>query len=482
MEKQRRSVQRKITNFYPDTGPLRRELYQKHLTFFRAGKKYRQRLALAANRVGKTEGMGLYELTLHLTGDYPVWWDGRRFTKPVRCWAAGDTSKTVREILQLKLLGPVGAYGTGLIPGDNIEKTARAGGVADTIEIIYVKHRNGGLSSVSLKSYDQRVEAFQGTEIDIILLDEEPPDDIYVECLMRTMTNNGMIMCTFTPLLGMSSVVRRFLPQGKIKEGEIVAVDENGVVTNDKFVVSATWDDVPHLSAQAKADLWASIPPFQRDARSKGVPQLGSGAIYPITEEDITCDDFKIPEHWPIAYGLDVGWNKTAAIWGAYDKASDTVYLYSEYYRGHAEPVVHAAGIRARGEWITGLIDPASRGRSQLDGKKLIEEYKALNLNLEIANNAVEAGILAVWQRMSTGKLKIFKSLQNTLSEYRLYRRDKDGDVVKEEDHLMDAMRYLVLNGKAKAKTKPEGRRTSIRREIMRNSGRRPKSLGWMGS
>lgn len=421
--------------------------------------------------------MGLYELTLHCTGDYPNWWPGRRFSKPVRTWCAGDTSKTVREILQLKLLGPVGAYGTGLVPGDNLEKTVRAGGVADTVEIIYVKHKNGGLSSINLKSYDQRVEAFQGTEIDIILLDEEPPDDIYVECLMRTMTNNGMIMCTFTPLLGMSAVVRRFLPDGKIKEGE---VPNQGGSKSDKYVVSATWDDVPHLDEKAKKDLWASIPPFQRDARSKGVPQLGSGAIYPIVEEDISCDDFKIPDHWPKAYGLDVGWKKTAAIWGAYDKASDTVYLYSEYYRGHAEPVVHASGIRARGEWITGVIDPASRGRSQLDGRKLIEEYKNLGLRIEPANNAVEAGILAVWQRMSTGKLKIFKSLQNTLSEYRLYRRDKDGDVVKEEDHLMDAMRYLILSGQKKARVKPESRRTETRRELIRAT---PRSMtGWMGS
>src|ERR1019366_5436850 len=155
-------------------------------------------------------------------------------------------------------------------------------------------------------------------------------------------------------------------------------------------------------------------------------------------------------------------------------------YLYSEYYRGQAEPVVHAAGIRARGEWITGVIDPASRGRSQLDGRKLIEEYKALRLKLETANNAVEAGILAVWQRLSTGKLKIFKSLQNTLSEYRLYRRDKDGDVVKEDDHLMDAMRYLVLSGQNKVRVKPEGRRAETRRQL--RNARPYGGKGWMGS
>ena len=154
---------------------------------------------LAANRVGKTEGVGGYEMSLHLTGQYPDWWDGRRFDRPIKAWAAGDTGKTVREILQSKLLGAVGSWGTGLIPGDSITRIVRGtGGVADTVEIVYVRHVSGADSMLIFKSYDQRREAFQGTEQDVIWLDEEPPLDIYTECLMRTMTNRGMIMLTFT--------------------------------------------------------------------------------------------------------------------------------------------------------------------------------------------------------------------------------------------------------------------------------------------
>lgn len=478
MEKQRRTKERKIYVLYPDDGPLRRELYPKHTKFFEAGAKFRQRLFLAANRVGKTEGTGLYELVMHCTGDYPDWWRGKRHNRPVRCWAAGDTSKTVREILQLKLLGPVGSYGTGLIPGEYLEKTTRAGGVADTVETIYIKSKFGGLSSINLKSYDQRVEAFQGTEIDVILLDEEPPEDVYTECLMRTMTNSGMILCTFTPLLGMSQVVKKFLPDGKIREGIVESISQDGKKTESKYIVSATWDDVPHLTQQAKDELWSEIPPFQRDARSKGIPQLGSGAIYPIAEDDITIKDFTIPDEWPRAYGLDVGWKKTAAIWGAYDKESDTIYLYSEYYRGQSEPTVHAHGIKGRGEWIQGNIDPAANGRSQKDGSKLLNEYRDLGLRLTNAPNAVEAGIFSVWQRLSTGRLKIFTSLQNTLAEYRLYSRDTDGKIIKEQDHLMDAMRYLVLSGDGTMRKKPAGTRP---KRAMRHAARN-NSLGWMGS
>src|SRR5277367_605624 len=220
-EKQRRASRRKIQTYFPETGPLRRELYAKHTEFFRAGLTHRERLMLAANRVGKTEGVGGYEVALHLTGQYPDWWQGRRFDKPVKFWAAGNTSKKVFEILQFKLLGPVGAWGTGLIPGDSIARTVRAsGGIADQIDTVYVTHVSGGQSQLTFKSYDQRREGFEGTEQDGIWLDEEPPLDIYTECLVRTMTTDGLILLTFTPLEGMSEVVLSFLPGGKLPVDE----------------------------------------------------------------------------------------------------------------------------------------------------------------------------------------------------------------------------------------------------------------------
>ena len=390
---------------------------------------------LAANRVGKSEGVGGYELALHLTGSYPAWWVGRRFNHPITAWAAGDTSKTVRDIVQRKLLGPIGAWGTGLIPGDSIARIVRGGGgLADSVDTVYVKHAKGGVSQLTLKTYEQRREAFQGTEQDLIWLDEEPSLDIYTECLLRTMTNNGMVMLTFTPLLGMSEVVLSFLPDGRL--------DVAGA-SPTKHVVMATWDDAPHLDAQAKIDLWNSIPPFQRDARSKGIPQLGAGAIYPVPESDLLVDPFAIPAHWPQGYGMDVGWNCTAAVWGALDRESDTLYLRHEHRRSQAEPSVNVHGIKAPGDWVPGFIDPASRGRSQRDGQQLLNDYRNLGLHLTLADNGVESGLYSVWNRMSTGRLKVFRNMSNWLQEFRLYRRDEKGNVVKANDHLMDAMRYL---------------------------------------
>ncbi len=428
---QRGDRPRHLDDYYPDTGPLRRELYPKHQRFFEAGVTNRERLFLAANRVGKTEGVGLYELTVHLTGRYPKWWKGRKFNRPIRAWAAGDTGKTVREILQYKLLGPPTAFGTGLLPYDSIISTKRGSGVADSVEVVYVKSKFG-TSQLIFKSYDQRREGFQGTEQDVILLDEEPPEPVYTECLLRTMTNDGMLLLTFTPLLGLSDVVMMFCRGGRIDDP-----------MPGKFVVSATWDDVPHLSKKSKEELWASIPPYQRDARSKGVPQLGAGAIYPVPESEIIVPPFAIPKHYQRAYGMDVGWNRTAAIWGAKDRETGITYLYSEHYRGQAEPSVHAEAVRGRGKWVQGAIDPAARGRGQKDGEQLLENYVDLGLDLIPATNAREAGIYEVWQALSSGQLKVFSNLTNWLAEYRIYRRDEKGRVVKENDHAMDATRYL---------------------------------------
>lgn len=226
-------------------------------------------------------------------------------------------------------------------------------------------------------------------------------------------------------------------------------------ISTSKWLTQAGWDDVPHLDTQTKQELYAATPEYMRDARSKGTPSLGAGAIYPVPLSDVLVNPFVIPAFWPRVYALDVGWKRTAAVWGALDRSIDTWYLYTEHYRGQAEPSIHADAIKNRGEWILGVIDPAARGRSQTDGERLMQTYIELGLHLEKCKNALEAGIYDVWLRLSTGRLKVFKTLQNWQAEYRLYRRDEKGVVVKEFDHLMDATRYLILSGGPRARVKP---------------------------
>jgi len=170
-----------------------------------------------------TEGMGGYETALHLTGKYPNWWDGRSFDKHVRFWAAGKTNETTRDIVQSKLFGEVlgsgptkRVSGTGLIPGENIEEITWKAGVSNLIDTAQIRHESGGISMIGLKSYQQGRGSFEGTEQDGIWLDEEPPMDIYGECLIRTATTDGLIYLTFTPLEGISEVVLQFImPDGQ---------------------------------------------------------------------------------------------------------------------------------------------------------------------------------------------------------------------------------------------------------------------------
>ena len=217
-----------------------------------------------------------------------------------------------------------------------------------------------------------------------------------------------------------------------------------------KYVVTAAWGvDTPHLSPEAQAELAASYSPHELAARTRGIPQLGSGAIYPIQESEIVCEPFQLPAYYRHAYALDVGWQRTAALWGAQDAESGVIYLYSEHYQGEQIPIVHAEAIKSRGEWIPGVIDFAARGRSPADGDNLFRQYQAAGLHIVAAEKLwkgsrppVEAGIYDVWTGFSTGKIKVFSNLANFLGEFRLYRRDEKGHIVKTNDHLMDSLRY----------------------------------------
>jgi hypothetical protein len=214
----------------------------------------------------------------------------------------------------------------------------------------------------------------------------------------------------------------------------------------------ASWDDVPHLSTEAKASMLAAYPPHMRDARSKGIPMLGAGAIYPVAESDITVPDFPIAKHWRKCYGLDVGWNYTGCVWLAQDPDTSMVYVYSAYKQGKVEPTIHATAIKARGEWIPGVIDPASAGAGQIDGRRIVDLYMGLGLKVTFADNSVEAGIYKCWEMLSTGQLKVFVSCQEWFKEYRNYHRDEKGKIVKKDDHVMDAFRYAVMSGLSVAK------------------------------
>lgn len=443
--------------FVPGT-PFSIDNCKKHKAFFAAGKDYGQRLFMAANRVGKTVS-GALESTYHATGEYPDWWEGKRFDGPTRGWAIGSTARSTRDTVQKELLGMPGSWGTGMIPADKIIRMWSLSGVPQGIDMLHVKHKSGGISTIGFKNYEQPIEAFYGTDLHWIWPDEIIPINIYNECLVRTMTTGGIIYVTFTPLKGLTPLVVKFCEDADYLAGakRIIGIPEPESDEEDpsvqlvdhksyKAIIQAGWNDAPWLDEDEKNKILDGSEPHLRETRSTGVPSMGSGNVYPLSIEGMLVDPFPIPAHFKRLYAFDVGWNRTAALWGALDPNTDTLYLYDEHYVQHQPPAVHAHSIRSRGEWIPGVIDPASKGKSQGDGTQLFETYRNLGLKVSEADNAVEPGIQEVWQRMAAGKLKVFNHMHNFAKEYVLYRRDDKGKIIKEKDHLMDCLRYLVVS------------------------------------
>ena len=193
--------------------------YPKQREFHAAGAAHRERLLMAGNQCGKTLA-GSMEWAMHLTGIYPPWWAGERFGGPVRLWAAGETRMSTRDTVQKLLIGPPEQeeeWGTGAIPGHLLRKIRRSAGLANGIDSVTVKHATGFTSTLLFKSYEQGRAAWQGETLHGVWFDEEPPMDIYMEGLTRTNATGGIVMVTFTPLLGMSEVVKLFLSDSDLK-------------------------------------------------------------------------------------------------------------------------------------------------------------------------------------------------------------------------------------------------------------------------
>jgi phage terminase large subunit-like protein len=190
--------------------------YPKQAVFHAAGAAHRKRLFMAGNQLGKTLA-GSFEWAMHLTGLYPDWWEGKRFDGPVRLWAAGETRTSTRDTVQKLLVGEPEKeeeWGGGAIPRAMLGTIKRATSAPNCLDSLTVRHRSGGTSTLLFKAYEQGRAKWQGDTLHGVWFDEEPPLDIYSEGLTRTNATDGIVMLTFTPLKGMSEVVRMYLADG----------------------------------------------------------------------------------------------------------------------------------------------------------------------------------------------------------------------------------------------------------------------------
>ena len=412
--------------------------YAKQAEFHANGSAYRERLFMAGNQLGKTWA-GAYEMAMHLTGRYPTWWKGRRFPYAVRAMCGSESAELTRKGIQRLLIGPPELreeWGTGTVPHDALRDTSMKQGVPDAISSAVVRHVSGEDSVIQFNSYDQGRTKWQADTVDLVWFDEEPPLPIYSEGLTRTNATGGLVWVTFTPLLGMSEVVKRYL----------LDKPEGSCVTN------MTIDDAEHYTPEQRDAIIAGYPEHEREARAKGIPILGSGRVFPVAEEAIKTTAFPIPPHWPRIVGVDFGIDHpTAAVWLAWDRDNDTIYVTDAYRVKDASIAIHAAGIKARGDWIPVAWPHDGLQRDKGSGEQLADQYRKQGLAMlrgratfEDGSNGVEAGIAEMLVRMQTMRLRVFAHLGDWFEEFRLYHR-KNGLIVKEGDDLMAATRYALM-------------------------------------
>jgi phage terminase large subunit-like protein len=409
-----------------------------------------ERMLGAGNQVGKTLS-GSREAAYHATGLYPDWWEGTRFKKPTVGWVGGVSGEVIRDTTQKLLVGrmqDIESIGSEAIPKDCIIETSKAMGVKDLLDHVKIKHVSGGISLIFFKSYEKGREKFQGETIDWVWLDEEPPQEIYTECLTRT--NNGQlgqfIFITFTPLKGMTTV----------------AFDFYSGSNPTKHLTQMSIDDVDHYTPEEKEKIKASYPEHEREARSHGYPTVGEGRIFLTPEADIKQQLQSFPSWFPHIAGQDFGYGQseashpTALACMAWDRERDIINVYDAFYVKQPTPIKTAGTLRARHpdkiDWIP-ISWPHDAMKASGGNEKgtIAELHKAQGMQMlphhatfEDGGNSVEAGIMDMDQRMSTGRLKVAAHLDEWFDEYRMYHREK-GKIVKLRDDLMSATRYGIM-------------------------------------
>jgi phage terminase large subunit-like protein len=435
--------------------------YPKQSEFFSGGTMFRERGLFGGTQVGKTE-TGAFEMACHLTGEYPVWWTGRKWDRPVRAWCVSENMKMSKDILQKKLCGEPGdvqAFGSGMIP-----KELFVGGMEGQVlahssekfafDTIYVKHISGGTSVLKFRTYSQGPIALQGESLDVVWLDEDPAnDEIYSECLARTAATGGMLYITFTPLTkpgGSTShrYLQEFSPQRTFVKFGLKHVPPDG-----------------HIKAEARSALIASYPENERAARVDGEPMLGQGRIFLTPEENIIedADPTGWPPYWFWGWAIDLGISHPwAAVLMCYDPDQQALHIVAELRISGQTPGVHVSMMRQVEMRIFGrhmnipVAYPADAGtRDRGSGEALKTIYKQFQLRM-MADHAthanqsgaaavsVEAGIQEMNVREGSGKLRVQRSCPMWLEERRGYHR-KDNEIVKIRDDLLDASRYGMM-------------------------------------
>lgn len=418
-------------------------LYDWQLKFISATADHTSCMLMAANRVGKTR-TGLTIDAMHLLGDYPGDYAGHRFTNAPLCWLLGFSMEKTRDLLQSPLFGRLegNKWTGGLIPADRIIDHKSAQGTSGAMREVRVHHASGGVAVCQFWSYSQGQHAIMGDSVDWYHIDEEPRDkNIFPQVLTRTATGDngkgGRGILTFTPENGRTELVVQFMD----------------TPSAGQYMQRATWDDAKHLSESTKADLLAQYPAWQRDMRTKGLPLLGAGLIFDFGDDQIKCQPFECPPHWWVVNGMDFGWDHPQAhvqLW--IDRDSDVIYLAQAWKKSRTTPATAWGAVKPWAAQVPtawpadGLQSEKSSGDQQKKG------YQDAGWNMmhehatwQGGGVGVEAGLVELYERMTTGKFKVFSHLSDWFEEKLNYHRDESGKIVKVNDDLLSATRYAYM-------------------------------------
>jgi len=415
--------------------------YRKQREFHNFGLTFSERCFGAGNQLGKTYA-GANEAAYHSTGIYPDWWEGARFTQSNVGWVTGESGELIRDTVQKLLVGRLQIeedIGKGAIPKDKIIQIVKTHGVKDLADHIKIRHKDGNTSLIFFKSREKGRAKLQGETIDWVWHDEEPDQDIYTECLTRTNKgqNGQFSFMTFTPLKGMTDVVNQFYSEP----------------TSYQRLTMMTIQDVDHYSQEEKDQIVNSYPEHEREARSKGIPILGEGRIYPVAESQVSCAPFTIPDYWPRIKGLDIGAydHPSACAFVAYDPDNDIVYLYNGWKASKKNVSEEAVLMNKLHPWVP-VSWPHDALKHDKNTKETLRDMYAdegvymlpERATFPDGGNSVEMGISMILDRMMTGRFKVFSQLEIFFEEFRLYHR-KEGKVVKVRDDFLDAVRYAIM-------------------------------------
>lgn len=432
--------------------------YPKQLCFHMAGRFAITRLFRAGNQTGKTLP-STAETAMHLTGLYPPWWPGRVWRRPITAWAAGVTAAQTRRILQSKLLGDADQIGTGWIPRRHVLRTVRSNIVKDLFDRIYVRHHTDGAedgeSVLDMMHYEQQDDAWAGESVDLVHFDEEPPQGKWVEGFQRTTARTGSVMVTFTSKAGATEVVDQLVDESH-DNGRRVP-DETGGKLPDVADICMRIDESLHYS---DADIRRKVrqtPAHLRPSLIDGEIAAGEGRVFPLSREQVECEPFEVPGHWPQIGGIDPGWDHPfGAARLAHDIEADVVYVTHDYARSRTVIPVHAATLRGWGPRLRWAWPKDAHQHERGTGKKLSDQLAEAGLmmlpmhaQLERGDQgenlvALETGIGMMLERMESARLKIFRTCELFWREFARYHRDK-GVVVGRVDDVLDAVRYALM-------------------------------------